>query len=263
MPQLTLARVFVLCSLLTALSGSASPACPNPPKFVTVLIPLDFNAHCWSSVVLQNLRDSALFVDVEAHESSGALLPIEGLRSNPLRLAAGQKVTLRLQVPDTEATEAWVRVTEPRAGRDSPSVAVSGATECTNEQAVTTVPRAVAFPTRDPWLEADSRDLEGKSILALNASSAPASLRVCYSNGTTVNLPNSDGGSREFAVCTVSRAQYLAPFSLFLIPVEREGSSKLSIRSTGQSLVLVVLKPRTVKSHAFNVDSSIVFQDVR
>ena len=59
------------------------------------------------------------------------------------------------------------------------------------------------------------------------------------------------------------RTQYLPPFSLFLIPVEREGSSKLSIRSTGRSLVLVVLKPRTVKSHVFNVDSNIVFQDVR
>lgn len=260
MQRLTLALVFVLCPLVVSPSG---PACPDASNFVTVLIPLEFNAQCWSSVVLQNLRDGAVSVEVEAHESSGALLPLEGMTSNPVRLPAGGKVTLRLQVPDTEATEAWVRVTEPRAGRDSPSVAVSGATECTSEQAVTTVPRAVAFPTRDPWLEADSRDLEGKSILALNASSAPASLRACYSSGSTISLPRSGGGNRELAICDVSRAQYLPPFSLFLIPVEREGSSKLSIRSTGQSLVLVVLKPRAGKTHAFNVDSSIVFNDVK
>jgi hypothetical protein len=228
-----------------------------------VLIPLEFNAQCWSSIVLQNLRGAAVSVEVEAHESGGALLPLEGMTSNPLRLPASGKVTLRLQVPDSEATEAWVKVTESRAGRDSPSVAVSGATECTNEQAITTVQRAVAFPTHDPWLEADSRDLEGKSILALNASSAPASLRACYSSGNTVSMPKSGGGSRELAVCDVTRAQYLPPFSLFLIPVEREGSSKLSIRSTGESLVLVVLKPRAGKSHAFNVDSNIVFNDVK
>ena len=90
------------CCLRAACFGAAGPSLADGKPFVTVLVSLDYSDSCWSSVLLQNLREKAVSVDVEAHESGGALLPIDGLAGNSLRLAAGQKVALRLQVKDSE-----------------------------------------------------------------------------------------------------------------------------------------------------------------
>ena len=244
------------------LACAATPAAdPGGTPFVSVLIPLSYGERCWSTVTLENLRGEPADVDVEGHDGSGALVGLEGTPSMRLHLAPAQKTSLRLHVDGQESAEAWIKVTEAGAER-GPGVAVSGSTECTAQNEVTTVPGAVAFPTRDPWLEGDVDDLQGKMVLVLNSDAAAAAVRVCYSNGSLIEDPRRDAEGRVMPVCRSTRSIHLPPFALELLPVEREGSSNLTVRASGAALVLKVLKPQPGKTRVFSVDSSIVFEDM-
>jgi hypothetical protein len=213
-------------------------------------------------VTLQNLRAEAVDVDVEGHDGSGALVPLEGAPTIPLHLAPAQKTSLRLRVDGQESAVAWIKVTETGAGR-APGVAVSGSSECVAQDQLTTVPGAVAFPSRNPWLEGDVEELQGKMVLVLNSDAAAAAVRVCYSNGSQVEVPRRRGaGSEAMPVCRSTRSIHLPPYALELLPVERDGSSNLTVRTTGAALVLEVLKPRPGKTRVYTVDSSIVFEDM-
>ena len=129
---------------------------------------------------------------------------------------------------------------------------------------MTTTPHAVAFPTRNPWLEAESRDLDGKSVLALKfVPGAGRAARLLFERNHSGFAPTGQWQSRDLISARLPRSLYLPPFGMFLIPVQREDSSKISIRSNALSLVLFVLKPRPGRKRAFSVDSSIVFQEVR
>jgi hypothetical protein len=252
-----------VAAFLALLTQSLSSAADVKKSFVSILIPLSYNEHCWSSVSLTNLRDRTVDVDVEAHDAGGALLPFNGTQTLPIHLAPAQKVDLRLQVEESESADAWVKVSERLDGPDaSPGVSVRGTTECLVDEVITTTPRAVAFPTRNPWLEAESADFAGKTMVVVNTSPAPAALRACYSTGSHVDVPRANGrGSDEVPVCSATRSLYLPPFGLKLIPVEVEGSSNLRIQTNGSALVLIVLKPQVGKKKQYSVDSSIVFHD--
>lgn len=242
-------------------AGSAAPGAAGK-AFVSILLPLSYGERCWSSVALQNLRDQAADVEVEAHDGSGALVALEGGPTIPLHLAAGQKASLRLQVDGQESAEAWIKVTERGTSASAGAgIAVSGSSECTAQDQLTTVPGAIAFPSRNPWLEGDVEELQGKFVLVLNAGATAAAVGVCYSNGSRVELPGRRGGEAR-PVCRSMRSIHLPPYALELLPVERDGSSNLTVRTAGAELVLQVLKPRPGKTRLFTVDSSIVFEDV-
>ena len=249
----------LLASLI--ICAVADAADTGRTAFVSVLIQLSYGERCRSAVTLENLRERTADVDVEGHDGSGALVKLEGASSKRLHLAPAQKTTLRLQDEGQESAEAWIKVTETEAN-GGPGVAVSGSTECTMQNEVTTVPGAVAFPSRDPWLEADVDDLQGKTVLVLNSDAAAAAVRVCYSNGSQVELPRRGTGGEITPVCRSTRSVHLPPFALELLPVEREGSSNLTVRTRGAALVLKVLKPQPGKTRVFSVDSSIVFEDM-
>jgi hypothetical protein len=256
--------VFIQPLLVGLLAWPAAGAAPDQERtaFVSVLIPLSYGEHCWSTVTLENLRTQAVEVDVEGHDGSGALVALEGAPTIPLHLAAGQKASLRLQVDGQESEEAWIKVSERGAGL-APGVAVSGTSECAARDQITTVPGAVAFPSRNPWLEGDVEQLQGKMVLVLNSDATAAAVRVCYSNGSMVEMPVERGrGGGTMPVCRSTRSIHLPPYALELLPVERDGSTNLTVRTTGAALVLEVLKPRPGKTRIFTVDSSIVFEDL-
>ncbi len=254
----------ILVGLLLASSQAGAAPRAAGTVFVSILLPLSYGERCWSSVALHNVRDQAVDVEVEAHDGSGALVALEGAPTIPLHLAAGQKMSLRLQVDGQESAEAWIKVTERGAGAGAGTgVAVSGSSECAAENQLTTVPGAVAFPSRDPWLEGDIEELQGKFVLVLNAGATAAAVGVCYSNGSQVEVPGRRGGGGEAKpVCRSMRSIHLPPYALALLPVERDGSSNLTVRTAGAELVLQVLKPRPGKTRLFTVDSSIVFEDL-
>jgi hypothetical protein len=245
------------------LAGAQRGSDFGPKSFVSILIPLSYNEHCWSSVTLTNLRDRIVDVDVEAHDGGGALLPLSGAATMPLHLGAGQKVALRLQIEEADSTDAWVKVSEHLEGTDaSPGVSVRGTSECLVDEVLTTTPRAVAFPTRNPWIEADSGDFRGKTLVVVNAAPTPAALQACYSTGSHVEIPRENGnGARELPVCSATKTLFLPPFGLQLIPVTVESSSTFSIQTRGSSIVLMVLKPQADKKKQYSVDSSISFHD--
>ncbi len=258
--------VFIQPLLLGLLAWAAAGAAPGEERtaFVSVLIPLTYGERCWLTVSLENLRTQAVEVEVQGHDGSGALVGLEGAPTIPLVLEAGQKASLRLQVDGQESAEAWVKVTERGAGASlAPGVAVSGTSECTARDEITTVPGAVAFPSRNPWLEGDVEELQGKMVLVLNSDATAAAVRVCYSNGSQVEMPAERGrGGGTMPVCRLTRSIHLPPYGLELLPVERDGSTRLTVRTTGAALVLEVLKPRPGKTRVFTVDSSIVFEDL-
>jgi hypothetical protein len=243
-----------IAGLWLAVAGWAAPQ----PSFVTVVVPLAFDEGCWSTVALHNLRDQTAVVDVEAHDATGALLPLAEVPTMPLKLAAGAKWTLRLQPESLKSTGAWVKITE--AGREQPTVAVTALRECTRANVLTSVPGGVAYPARDPWLEASTDEVAGKFLLVLNAAATPASFETCYSNGSVVREPDEGSGKPvESQVCSVARSTFLAAYGTAVVPIQREGSTELRVQAHGESVVLLVLKPDAGAAKRFTVDSKITF----
>ncbi len=64
--------------LLLSLLALTSPA-SEPERVVESVLPaLAYGPSCWSSLDLHNLGDRVVTVEVEAHRSSGALVPLVG-----------------------------------------------------------------------------------------------------------------------------------------------------------------------------------------
>ena len=73
----------VLRRFTCSLAGLAAPA-------DSVLPSLAYGSSCSSTVVIQNLTDTAVDVELEAHRSSGALVPLAGLAGRMIHLAPGE-----------------------------------------------------------------------------------------------------------------------------------------------------------------------------
>ena len=136
-------RACLLAALACALAGPAAAA-------DSVLPSLAYGRSCSSTVVLQNLADVPVDVELEAHRSSGALVPLAGHAGRLIHLAPGEQGRYQLQIQEEESG-AWVQVRERAAAGATPAVAVSGTTECRQGDQLRTAARQVAYPTRDPW----------------------------------------------------------------------------------------------------------------
>jgi hypothetical protein len=228
---------------------------------VSVLSPMAYGSGCWSNVELRNLATKDVAINVEGHKGSGALVALVGSPSVSVTVPPAGTVILRLQVPGEESLEGWVRVSEtiPPAA-EGPAIAVSGETECLADGKLTTVPQTVAFPTRNPWLAADLKDLRGRLVMILNASDQAAAARACYSNGITVSLPRQNGTAGDpMPVCTQTIQLQIPPFGSTIVPVARDGNSQFSIETRGDSIVLRVLLPQSGGRKTYTVDSTVKF----
>lgn len=230
---------------------------------VSILSPLAYGPACWSSVQLQNLGTAPATVTVEGHKGSGALVALAGSPSISLTLEPGGNLTLRLEVPGEESPEGWVRVRESVAdATPDPTVAVSGRTECLNNDRLKTISQTVAFPTRDPWFAAIVDDLPGRSAMILNTSNSAATATVCYSNSISVILPVAKGGIAEpTPVCAEKQFLQIPPFGTAIIPVVRGGNSRFAVSTKGSSLVMRILVPQTETTKTYAVDSTVKFED--
>ena len=244
--------------LVAAFANSA--AASNPRAVESVLPALAYGASCSSTVHVQNLADTPVSIEVEAHRASGALAPLAGRGSRMIRLEPGQQGEYRLDI-DEETTGAWVRMREtiPESS-PAPVVALSGATECRAGDQLRVVNREVAFPTRNPWFSADTASLQGALVALVNTSEQAARASACYSAGNLYSVPDPAQPVTELReLCSATVDVQIPPFGTREIPVERNGNSHFSLRTRGDAIVLQMLRGGNEGVRIYSVDSTIRF----
>jgi hypothetical protein len=210
-------------------------------------------------VLLQNLADTAVDVELVAHRSSGALVPLAGHAGKVVHLLPGEHGSYQLQIEEEEAG-AWVQVREHAAAGSGPAVAVSGTTECRQGNQLRSAARQVAYPTRNPWFAGEVAELRGAAVSLINVSAAAVQASLCYSAGTLFSVPGETQTSRELKpLCSVAFEVQVPPFGTREFPVERQGSSYFSLKTRGESIVLQMLRPAGEGVRIYTVDSSIKF----
>lgn len=245
-------RACRFAALACSFAGLAAPA-------DSVLPSLAYGSSCSSTVVLKNLADTPVDVELEAHRSSGALVPLAGLAGRMIHLAPGEQGKYQLQIQEEEKG-AWVQVRERAAARATPSVAVSGSTECRQGNQLRAAARQVVYPTRNPWFAGEVTELRGSVISLINVSAGTVRASLCYSLGTLFSVPNETAGRSELKpVCTTAFDVQVPPFGTRDFPVEREGNSYFSLKTRGESVVLQMLLPSNEGVLIYTVDSSIKF----
>ena len=190
-------------------------------RIVESIVPwLDYNASCWSKVELQNLGDREVAAEVEAHKSSGALVPLLGRSGIQVLLSAGDRAEYKLQQAE-EASVAWVRVRETIPSPQlSPVLAVSGVTECLAADELHTTTREVASPVRNPWFSGDVSQNDDGIIALTNTTERPVWFRGCYSNGVLYSVPHNDQPQTELTpVCSETLQELVTPFGSRQFPV--------------------------------------------
>jgi hypothetical protein len=242
-----------LAALACALAGPAAPA-------DVVLPSLAYTSSCSSTVVLQNLADTPVDVELEAHRSSGALVPLAGRAGRMIHLAPGAQGSYQLQIEE-EDSGAWVQVRERAASPGTaPVVAVSGSTECRQGSQLRMAARQAAYPTRDPWFAGEVTELRGSMISLINVSAGAVVASLCYSAGTLFSVPGETPASRELKpVCSAAFDVQVPPFGTREFPVERQGNSYFSLKTRGDSVVLQMLRPANEGVRIYTVDSTIKF----
>jgi hypothetical protein len=247
--------------LVAALAGAQppKPAVPAGSVAESLLPLLAYGPSCSSTVELRNLGDTPVDVELEGHRASGALAPLVGHAGRVIHMLPGEQGSYQLQIPEKEIG-AWVRVRERTAAGAAPAVAVSGSTECRQGDELHTVPRDVAFPTRDPWFESDVEGLSGALIAVLNASAGTVRVSVCYAGGSLYSVPGETQASRELRpVCSTSFEVRIPPFGSRYFPVESRGNSYFSLKTQGDSVVMQLLRPAKMDVRTYTVDSTIKF----
>ena len=206
-------------------------------------------------MTIQNVTEQDAHVWLTAHKSSGALAPLTGAALSRVSIKAGAKVSLRLQVEGEEDRQAWVQMRE--LGRQA--IALSGAVECLEGGGLKTVAASVMFPARNPWIRGDVTDFHASEVWMLNASAFPASVSVCYSNGSYTQLGDSQKATE---ICTEEDDLFLPPFGMRTAPVVKNGNSRFSLRANGDAIALRLVVPLSEKTKKFAVDSTIQFADI-
>jgi hypothetical protein len=241
------------------LLAAALPACAQERTIDRVLPALAAGKYCASAIQVQNLGDRPVALSVEAYGENGALVALKGQTAIAMKLAPRELETYHLELPG-ETTGAWVRVRETLAAAPvTPVVTVSGSTECVADNELRTVAREVAFPMPNPWFEGDGSELPGEVLAVVNTSAQPAAASLCYSGAAFYSVPDGRRGGELTPVCTASFAVQIPPFSARQFPVERDGSSHFSLRTSGAAIVLQMLKPQGIHVKVYAVDSSIHF----
>ena len=247
-------------ALWLAAFAACPPAVPNPRAIESVLPALAYGASCSSTVHLQNLGDAPLSIEIEAHRASGALVPLVGLASRVIHLEPGQQADYQLDIEE-ETTAAWIRLREPIPdSRPGPAVALSGATECRTGDQLRVAAREVAFPTRNPWFSGDTTDLRGALVTLINTSEHAARASACYSSGSLYSVPDPAQPVTELReLCSATLDLQIPPFGTREIPVERNGNSHFSLRTSGDAIVLQMLRAADEGVRIYSVDSTIQF----
>jgi hypothetical protein len=234
----------------------------DPPERVveSVLASLAAGPHCWSDIDLRDLGERPVTVDLEAHRSSGALVPLTGHPQIPFHLYPGEHGVYKLEIPD-ESEGAWVKIREHvPSGRLSPAVAVSGAVECTDGNQLRSAPRQIVYPLRSPWFSEDVADLRGDMISLINTSERPARAAACYSAGGLYSVPAPGRKPSELTpICDVAFEVLIPPFGARQFPVERGGNTHFALKTQGDAIVLQMLHPAQEGVRIYTVDSSITF----
>jgi xanthosine utilization system XapX-like protein len=225
-------------------------AMAQPRVLDSVLPSLDYGPACTSSIAAVNLSGREVAVEIQGHKGSGALVLLSGQTETKVRIPPHGRVALRLQVDD-ETGAGWVRIREPAA----PALALSGSVECVDGDKLVTAPREVVYPMRQPWFAGEIADLQGGVITAINVSDRPASLSACYSAGNLV----SNGRPELVPLCSASLDLQIPPFGTRRVAVERGGNSWFSLKTTGEALVLEMLRPLAPRVKLYKVDSTIQF----
>jgi hypothetical protein len=255
--------VCLLASLAQSVPHGAKPA-EHPvveSRVVESIVPwMAFNSSCWSAVELQNLGDREVAAEVEAHKSSGALVPLTGRTGIQVRLSAGEHVQYKLQLAE-ETDGAWVRVREKVPSPQlSPVLAISGATECLAANELHSTARDVVWPTKNPWYSGDVADKDDGVIALINTSEKPARVWGCYSFGVMYSVPHNDRPSAELTpVCSETIQEMVPPFGSLQFPVSRGGNSHFSLNTRGDAIVLQMLRPADTSVKVYRVDSTIKF----
>jgi len=254
-------------SILTVTLVAASLAnAADKSRFVdSVLASLEDAPPCWSTVRVQNLGDRPATVQIQAHRSSGALVPLQGLAQMSVTLAAGETKEYRLEIPEEEAdANGWVRIREQIPSPElTPVVAVSALSECAVSEHLFSTPRTVAFPARNPWFSREVDATPGNRISMINLSERPAVAHLCYSSGNLYSVPDAPGAppsSEELKpICSVAFDVQVPPFGTRKFAVQHEGTSYFSMKTQGESIILQMLRPVRTGVRAFAVDSTIHF----
>jgi hypothetical protein len=233
---------------------------PADRTFENIVPALAYGPDCSSVVEVRNLGSRALTVDIEGHRSSGALVALAGHPELSARLGPGEAASFRLDITE-QTSGAWVKVRERMHGEGAtPVVAVSAAAECIEGNRLRSGRRDVAFPMRNPWFSSDVAGMKDGVLSMLNVSPAAATASVCYSAGSYYALP---GVASLQPVCSNLYTVQVPPFGSREFPLSRDGSSQFTVRTSGDAVVLVVLKPLGDSVRVYTVDSSIHFEEVK
>jgi hypothetical protein len=253
----TVARTACLLLLLSATLAGAG----GGERVVESVLPaLHYGASCWSSVDLQNLGDRIVTAEIEGHRSSGSLAPLAGQPGVKVRLGPGEKVSFRLQIEE-DTTGAWAKIREQvPAQRLSPVIAVGGVTECVAGNELHTAAREAAYPTRNPWFNADVDEaLRGSLISLINTSERTAQASVCYSAGSLYSVPKDGRAPELIPVCSGKVDVQVPPFGSRQFAIDREGNTHFSLKTRGDAIVLQMLHPLDPRVKLYTVNSTITF----
>ena len=245
----------LLCCTLAFL-----PATAQERVIESVLPALAYGPKCSSTIDLRNLSDRPVTLEVEGHNSSGALAPLAGHSSMTVRLSAAEHVDYKLQVNE-ETTSAWIKVREIiPSPRLTTAIAVSGSTECVAGDQLRTSARDLAFPMRNLWYSGNVSEIPTDEVLMINTSEHAARAWLCYSSGNLYSVPGDLPASRRLSpVCSSDAAVQIPPFGTRQFPVQRENSSYFSLRTEGAAIVLQMLRPLDASVRMYTVDSTITF----
>src|ERR1035441_4467150 len=94
-------------TLLALAPAAVSPMSGSSRVVETILPALAYNAAFSSTVSLQTLANRTVFLDLEAHRSDGALVPLEGRSGTALRLAPGESGAYKLQLKE-DPGDTWI-----------------------------------------------------------------------------------------------------------------------------------------------------------
>src|ERR1700722_6031147 len=248
-------RIFPLILLAAGLHAA------DQERVVTSILPsLDYGGSCWSSVTLSNLGDRDVTVEIEAHRAGGGLIGLSGLDETVLQLKPEEHASHRLEVTD-EAGIGWLKVRERiPSPKLSPVIAVSGLSECTVDNQLRSTPRALSYPTRNPWFTGDIGEMQGNMISVVNTSERAAQASLCYSAGNLYSVPTAGRPTPELTlVCSKQFEVLIPPYASRQFPVQREDSTHFGIKTLGDALVLQMLHPVAAGVKIYSVDSTVKF----
>ena len=92
----------------------------------------------------------------------------------------------------------------------------------------------------------------------MNASEHAAKAWACYSSGGLFSNPN-EARAELNPICSGTLDIQIPPFGTFPFPVERDGSSRFSLKTAGDAIALQMLRPVDTAVRMYTVDSTVTF----